>query len=204
MTIASFSLGNLIHVHVRNGMRFFETWSKEMSELVEFPGLSTRQIRVYARPLIEGRFLCASYSSQLNESCHIMRREIRTSKYRKNEYISRYSIPPMDMKRLLSPKNPINQGHRSKITLSMTHPIKMLFGFPFQEHLPDPSPSIHFGKHVSVRPLPSSAGNPRWSGTCTVGQGAPGGPDQEVFLSHRDITRIQFSALASTWPRRRR
>jgi len=30
----------------------------------------------------------------------------------------------MDVKRLLSPKNPINQG--SKITLSMTHPIDVV------------------------------------------------------------------------------
>ena len=82
---------------------------------------------------------------------------------------------PMNMKRLLSLKSHINQ--RFKIALSVTHPSINAIRFLLFRNTFLTRPLLsnkysirqnwrfHSRARVSVRPLPSSAGNPRWSDT---------------------------------------
>ncbi len=113
-----------------------------------------------------------------------MGEERSTSKYRKNEYISKYTTMngakmafkiPMKMKRLLSLHTHVNHG--CGISLRITHPSINVVRFLLFRNTFLTCPLLskrysikqnwrfHSRARVSVRPLPSSVGHPRGSGT---------------------------------------
>jgi hypothetical protein len=116
--------------------------------------------------------------------CTMTRQETRTSKYRKNEYMSKYTTMngakmafkmPMKMKRLLSLRTHIN--YDGGMALQITHPSInaarfLLFRNTFltrpllsNRYSIKQNWRFHSRARVSVRPLPSSVGHPCGSGT---------------------------------------
>jgi len=112
------------------------------------------------------------------------REETCTSKYRKNEYMSKYTTmngakiafkTPMKMNRLLSLRTHVN--YDNGIALRITHPsinaaLFLLFKNTFltrpllsNKYSIKQNWRFHSRARVSVRPLPSSVGHPRGSGT---------------------------------------
>jgi hypothetical protein len=123
---------------------------------------------------------------------------------------------PMNMKRLLSLKNRINQGSNSHVNDAPVNQCRSVLAF--QEYLPHPSASIKQVFHQTklevplkgTRKCPAFAllcGQPAMERDTQVKELFVKKSNQEVFLPHdsiRDVVGVQFSTLAGTWVRRRR